>query len=63
MRLREVRRRRIWENFAGIFLLITVMLSERSEARQTKFAAELQSVIILKISSNHPNQIAKHQAL
>ena len=24
---------------------------------------ELQGVIILKISSNHPNQIAKHQTL
>ena len=34
MRLTEVRRRRIWGNFAGISLLIAVRRPERSESPQ-----------------------------
>ena len=34
MRLTEVRRRRIWGNFAGISLLIAVRRPERSESLQ-----------------------------
>ena len=45
MRLTEVRRRRIWGNFAGISLLIAVRRPERSESPQSvaKFLKEILS--------------------